>query len=88
MSFGRRFPEIRLHRRGAHIKTVEWVDRPDIEVTSLDSPYREYVPGADEVIDMTGMRILSVEKKVEPGELPKVTLTLIARLVELDAETS
>ena len=84
MGFGRTFPEIRVTRRGAVVDRVEWVEQPEIEVTSIDSPYREYLPGAEEIVDLTPMHVTSVETKIEPGGPPRVVVTFIARLVEVD----
>ena len=80
-----RFPEIRVTRRGVMVNRVEWVDKSDTEVTNLGSEYREYIE-VEEAVDLTPMRITSIETKLEPGRLPRVVVTFTARLVEVDGE--
>ena len=63
-----KFPEIRVTRQGACISRVEWDPKVD---------------GAP-VFDLTGMYVMRVQTDIDPGDLPSVTVTFRARLVEAE----
>jgi len=64
-----RFPEIRVTRNGHTIQRVVWDPRRD---------------GAT-AFDLTGMKVKQVETVILPTGLPAVKVTVLARLVEVEA---
>jgi hypothetical protein len=67
-----RWPVIKVTRSngGVRVKKVEWGSE------------REGEP----LFDLTGMKVMAVETKIDPEGAPTVQVTFIARLVEVEEE--
>lgn len=68
-----RWPEFRVTHRKNVIKRVEWIPGDSSPVGSLAA-------------DLTGMKVMRLERVVEVDGLPTVTVTFMGRLVEVEEE--